>query len=246
MSLEGTALVTGGAKRIGAHITEALAARGADIVIHHHTSGAEADDLARDVRDHGARAWTLQADLADPSAGASLVARASELSGGPVRYLVNNASIYPRDTMADATWENLDQNVRVNAWSPFAAMRGLAAQTEDGAVVNLLDTRLADLDRTHLSYHFSKAMLAAMTDAGARLLAPDVRVNGVAPGPVLAPVGTDDDDFLARIAKLMPLQRTPSPAEIADAVRWLLESRSVTGQVIAVDAGRHLGRAIEG
>ncbi len=114
-----------------------------------------------------------------------------------------------------------------------------------GAVVNVLDARIADYDWDHVGYHLAKRMLADLTQLCAVRFAPAITVNGVAPGPVLPPRG-EGTAVLERWAKHLPLQRTPSPDDVADAVLYLLGSRSVTGQIVNVDGGRHLGRAVYG
>lgn len=230
-----TALVTGGAKRIGAAVGTALAGAGCRVAVHANTSLDEAEDLADRIG-----GVAVQADLQDPQAAQSLVSRAAEALGGPVTYLVNNASAFPRTRLQDATYEDLDAMMRLHAWAPLALTRSLAAQGGEAAV-NLLDTRITSHDPTHMPYHLSKQALAALTRTLARELAP-MRVSGVAPGPVLEPTdGSDGSRHQAAIDATL-LGRAGRPEEVASAVRFLLQAEYITGDILYVDGGRHLRR----
>lgn len=233
-----TALVTGGAKRLGRATVLALARQGAGVAIHYHRSGEAAEVLAEEVQDHGVGAWTVNADLGDRGAVEGLFG-AAVAKAGPVDILVNNASIFPGDTFGDATYEALEENFRVNAWAPFALMRAFTGQDRGGAIVNLLDARMGDYDKRHFSYHLSKRALFTFTRAGALELAPSIRVNGVAPGLVLPPPG-EDESFLTKWAHSNPLNTHGGPEDIAEAVVFLAAAPFVTGQIIYVDGGRHL------
>ncbi len=233
-----TALVTGAARRLGRATALALADNGADVVIHYRGSADEAGDVAEQVRRIGRRAWCVQADLADPAAAGELVGRARD-AAGTVDVLVNNASIFPADTVTDFTPAALDENVRVNALAPLLLCRAFADGGNAGHVVNFLDSRFVDYDRAHAAYHLSKRMLASLTRMLALELAPAVQVNAVAPGLILPPPG-EDESFLEANAHTNPLNRYGSPAEIADAVLLLVRTRFITGQVIFVDGGRHM------
>lgn len=252
-SLQGeVALVTGGARRIGAAICRALAAEGAAIIVHHHRSKPEAIALVEELRQGGAQAWTLRADLSKARDRGRMLHDARKTAGAPVTLLVNNASTFPESTVANLSREELRQAVEVNAWAPFALSRTFAEELPSGrrgAVVNLIDARISDYDWQHVGYWLAKRMLADLTRLCAVDFAPGVRVNAVSPGPVLAPEderGRSDPEFLKRMAKHVPLRQTPTPADVADTVVHLLSSRSVTGQIINVDGGRHLGRAVYG
>ncbi len=250
-----TALVTGAGHRLGRAMALRLGALGARVVVHHNASVDAAEDVCARLVRMGAEAVPLQADLSDPGQAAGLVGRARKAAGQPIRFLVNNAADFPKAKLADIEWTDLERSLRVDAWAPFALTRAFAAQAERvpdadmmgpvGAVVNLLDARIADYDWDHVGYHLAKRMLADLTQLSAVEFAPHITVNGVAPGPVLPPAG-EGLGTLARWAKHLPLQRTPSPDDVADAALFLLGARSVTGQVIYVDGGRHLGRAVYG
>ena len=237
---EKVALVTGGARRLGRAIALTLADAGAAVVVHYNHSGEAAQATAETIRQRGGSAWTLQADLSDPHRAEALIGRARERVGTEISILVNNASIFPSGGLSDLTPDSLDANLRVNALAPLFLGRALSAQGTPGQVVNLLDTRIAGHDGEHVAYLLSKQLLAHVTRLLARELAPRVTVNGVAPGPVLPPA-QKDQSYLDALAARLPLGRPPRPEEIADTVRFLVCSPSVTGQVIYVDGGNHLG-----
>jgi len=238
--LEGrTALVTGAAVRVGRSIALALAERGANVIVHYRSSGEEAEATCADLRALGVQAWSIAADLGAPDQAAELIPRAAALAG-PVHALVNSASIFGPSTLADMTLEQVIANLTVNAWAPFALMRGLAAQEIDaGRVVNLLDTRVQGLDLDHAAYILSKHALLQLTRMAAVELAPRITVNAVAPGLILPPPG-EDESYLEALAESLPLKRHGSAEDLADAVAYLLAADFVTGQVVFVDGGRHV------
>jgi NAD(P)-dependent dehydrogenase (short-subunit alcohol dehydrogenase family) len=241
MELRGKwALVTGGAKRIGIVIARELASRGANVVVHYHTSASEAADAVASLRALGVRAEALPADLGDAAQVRRLAEDAETCSGG-IDVLVNNASNYLRerfDALTEATWDaSLDVNLKAPfllSWTIGRAMRARG----DGTIVNLVDWAAERPYRDYLPYCVSKAGLVALTKAFAKELAPTVRVNAVAPGPVLPP-----DDFgadtLAAIRRATPLGRIGSPEDVARAIRFLAEEASFsTGSILHVDGGR--------
>lgn len=233
-----TALVTGAAKRLGRTVVLALAENGVNVVLHYGASRAEAEATAKEIRRKRVRAWPIAADLADPDQTCGLVARVVDLAG-PLDFLVNNASIFTPSHLTDFTSDDLAANVQVNAVAPLLLARAFAAQKREGAVVNFLDSRIADYDREHAAYHLSKRMLHTLTKMMALEFAPRVRVNAVAPGLILPPPG-QDESYLRKYRTTNPLQRIGSSAGVAEAVLFLLRSEFVTGQVIYVDGGRHL------
>jgi NAD(P)-dependent dehydrogenase (short-subunit alcohol dehydrogenase family) len=248
------ALVTGGAVRIGAAIARALHAAGADIVVHHNRSGAAATALAKELSKGRRKAWTVRADLAKPKDRAGLLAAAAKAAGRPITLLVNNASDFPAARLATLGHDAFLAALEVNAWAPFELTRAFAAQLPTdgrGAVVNLVDARIADYDWAHVGYWLAKRMLADLTRLCAVEYAPRVTVNAVCPGAVLPPstkaMGTKEGKaFLAQMAKHVPLRSTPTPDDIAAAAVHLLAAPHTTGTFVAVDGGRHLGRAVYG
>lgn len=244
------ALVTGGGRRIGAAIVEALARAGAAVVVHHRESRLEADRLAHRVQAGGGKAWLVKGDLRKTRDRGRLLTDASKAAGAPITLLVNNASDFPESSMANLDLDALHAAIEVNAWAPFALTRTFADMLPNdrrGAVVNLIDSRVADYDWQHVGYWLAKRMLADLTRLCAVEYAPRVTVNGVSPGPVLPPETEktqNDPDYMRRLAKHLPLRRTPTPADVAETVVHLLGARSITGSIVDVDGGRHLGRAV--
>lgn len=239
-----TALITGGAKRIGRSVAIALAERGADAVIHYRGSFAEAESAADEIRRLGRKAWTLQADLTVEADLSSLMERAFRVADG-VDILINNASEFPSSTLETVTLEELIRSVTIEAWTPLLLGRNLAQMTDKGHVVNVLDTRAFGYDWDHAAYHAAKHMLRLFTREMAIRFAPNLAVNGVAPGLILPPEGKDHT-YLEGLMHTVPLKRIGSPADVSDAVLFLLTSEFITGQVIFVDGGRHLAEAIVG
>ncbi len=245
MHLSGkTALITGGGKRLGRATALALAAEGVSVVIHYQTSAEAAAECADAARRLGVHAWTIQADLGDAEVCQGLLDQACN-QAGPIDILVNNASIFPRNTLVEMTLLDVAENMQVNAMSPFLLSRSLAAQGRSGAIVNLLDTRVVHYDRVHAAYHLSKRMLLTLTRMMALEFAPSIRVNAVAPGLILPPPG-EDESYLQKMAGNVPLQRIGSEEEITEAILFLLRSDFVTGQVIFVDGGFHMKGTVYG
>ena len=236
------ALVTGGARRLGAAIARDLAAAGFAVAIHHHHSGDEADALASDIRGEGGVAKTYAGDLTDAAATAALVpAVAAQL--GPVRLLVNNASLFLPDGLADFTTDIFDAHVAMHVKAPSLLARAMAAGLPDGAyglIVNMIDQRVLAPNPRFYSYTLSKAALAMATKTMAQSLAPRIRVNGIGPGPSLPNERQSQADFDRQVDGLI-LKRGPAPEEFGATIRWLWAAPSVTGQMIALDGGQHLG-----
>ncbi|MBI1245461.1 MAG: SDR family oxidoreductase [Alphaproteobacteria bacterium] len=236
-----TALVTGGAKRIGAAIVEALAADGYAVAIHYRNSRTEAEALAAKITAAGGKAVALAADLAKEE-DVSALADAARAALGPLGVLVNNASEFARDEVPDATRASWDRHMETNLRAPFVLAQALARGLPDGAhgaVVNMIDQRVWNLTPHFTSYTLSKAGLWTLTQTMALALAPRIRVNAIGPGPTLKSVRQNPEHFARQIASV-PLKRGPELGEIADCVRFMLAAGSLTGQMIALDGGQHL------
>ncbi|HEY3398005.1 MAG TPA: SDR family oxidoreductase [Armatimonadota bacterium] len=233
-----TALITGGAQRVGAAIALALAEQGVHIVIHYRHSAAEAEMLAREVRAAGVTARTLAGDLADPAVAEELVGHALALAG-TLDLLVNNASEFPPDTLETMSLPSLEHNLAVNAWAPLALSRAFRREVGHGQIINLLDSRMDDYDPGHASYLLSKQLLAAITRTTAVEFAPQLAVNAVAPGLILPPAGRDAA-YLEALGVTVPLQHAGDPGDVAAAVVFLAQSTFITGHTVYVDGGRHL------
>jgi len=235
------ALVTGGAQRIGRAISIALASAGYGVCIHHHASADAAQSLVNEINAQGGHAEAIAADLSVESETATLIARAGSAMG-PLDLLVNNAALFERDEVHTTTKESWDRHMDVNLRAPFILTQAFASARAEGItgnVVNILDQRVRNLTPHFLSYTLSKAGLWTLTRTLALALAPDVRVNGIAPGPVLASPRQSEDAF-KRQAEATPLGRAISPEEVAKGVLFILEAGSLTGQMIALDSGQHL------
>ena len=245
MNDRGGALVTGGAKRVGRAISLALAGAGYAVAIHHRSGADEAQALVREIEAKGGRAKSLEADLSQPEAITALVEGAGQ-AAGPLTLLVNNASHFNDDSIETITQQSFRDHMAPNLLAPllltqaFAkAAAGLAADA-DPSVVNILDQRVLRPNPQFFSYTLSKVGLYTATQTMAQALAPRIRVNGVGPGPTLPSIHQDQEAFDAEVRGI-PLQRQTGLNDIAGAVLYLAGARAVTGQMIAVDGGQHLG-----
>lgn len=233
-----TALITGAAKRLGRAIALALARQGAGIVVHHNKSEQAAEALCAELQDLGTAAHTIRADLSDADQTQNLF-QSAVTQGGPIDILVNNASVFDKETVWETTGPSLWRNLQIHSLAPLVLARALAAQNRPAQIVNLLDTRVTVYDREHASYHISKRVLLTLTRILALELAPAITVNAVAPGLILPPAG-QDESYLKKLAHCNPLNRYGNPEDVAEAVLFLLHGRFVTGQVIYVDGGYHM------
>ena len=236
------ALVTGGARRIGRAIVEDLAANGWATAIHYGHSHREAHELAAACIRLGTDAACIQGDLADPATPARLIAEANATLG-PLTLLVNNASVFEKDTVGQLDADLWQKQINVNLMAPVFLADAFARQLPDGAegnIVNLLDQRIWRPTPSHFSYQISKSALHAATITLAQALAPRIRVNGIAPGPVLPNIRAPDDTAFRKHVAGLPLKRQPDLADFGRTVRYFIENRSVTGQVVALDGGQHL------
>jgi NAD(P)-dependent dehydrogenase (short-subunit alcohol dehydrogenase family) len=241
------ALVTGGARRIGRALALPLAEAGYAVAVHHHSSHAAAEALVAEIAGAGGRAVALAADLSDENAVRKLLPDAMA-AVGPIGVLVNNASIFENDTVATATRESWDAHLAINLRAPFVLIQDFAARLpaeSGGVVVNLLDERVWNLTPYFISYTVSKTGLWTLTRTMALALAPRIRVNAIGPGPTLPNARQTPEQFLDR-CRAMPLRRGTSPREIAAAMRFILDAPAMTGQMIALDGGEHLGWAQSG
>ncbi|WP_258869602.1 SDR family oxidoreductase [Paracoccus thiocyanatus] len=244
-----TALVTGGARRLGRAITLYLARRGIDVAIHYQSSAAEAESAAAEARALGVRAAIFQADLLDLDQTEALVDRA-HAALGPLDLLVNNASIFEYDNIASASRESWDRHLGSNLRAPFIltqsfarqapkADRGGAEPVAAGLVVNMIDQRVLKPTPEFMTYSLAKAGLWWLTRTSAQALGPDIRVNAIGPGPTVQGVRQSDRHFAQQRAATV-LQRGAGPEDVCSALGYLMDAPSVTGQLICVDGGQHL------
>ena len=236
------ALVTGAGRRIGRAIALGLARAGWDVAVHYRASGDEAAQVAAEIVALGRRAVTLQCDLSDEVAVRELLPRAIAALG-PVRCVVNNASLFDYDSAADFTAARLDAHMRANVAAPILLAQALHAATAGGgepaAVINLLDQKLYNLNPDFLSYTLSKAALHTATTMLAQQLAPAVRVVGIAPGITMVS-GDQTEAGFANAHQQTPLGRSSTPEDIADSVVYAASARAMTGTTLLVDGGQHL------
>lgn len=248
----GRALVTGAGGRLGAAMARYLGQRGFDVAVHYATSAEGADDVVSDIKAQGRQAAALQANLLMDDETEALFAQATDALGGPITCLVNNASIFEYDTVQSATRESWDRHMGSNLRAPFVltqAMAGqeLAAGTDEAGepiasalIVNMIDQRVRKLTPEFMTYTLAKMGLWALTQTSAQALAPVVRVNAIGPGPTLQGSRQSDTHFARQRASTV-LRRGANAEDITAALGYFLDAPAVTGQLICVDGGQHLG-----
>ncbi len=235
----GGALITGAARRIGRTLALAAARAGYDVAVHGRHADDDTRSLIAEIAGLGRKAELVAADLTDDDALLALVPRAAD-AVGPLSLLVNNASLFQDDRLEDLTAASLDGHLAANLRAPILLIQAFAAQAPAGGqVVNILDQRVWKPTPQFFSYAISKAALWQATLMSAQALAPNIRVNGIGPGPTLRSIHQDAAEFDAEAARV-PLEHGASLAEIAAALLYLIDAVSVTGQMIAVDGGQHL------
>ena len=233
MELDGprTAIVTGGAERIGAEIVRALAADGWHVLIHYHHARPEAEALAAEIGNGS----TVGADLADPQAAEAILAAASGLP--PLRLLVNNASVFAHDDIADFTAQGWAAHLDVNLRAPAFLSRAFAARAGRGLIVNMLDAKLAALNADFFSYTISKIGLAGLTELCARAFAPGIRVCGIAPSVTMVS-GPQTRANFDKVRGMNALGLGVDVAEIVGALRFIVATPTLTGHTILLDGGQ--------
>ncbi len=242
MELRGrTAVVTGGAVRVGRAISTALAREGAHVYIHYNRSAAPAEELRDEIIARGGVAAAGSADLSDPGRAHQLI-RMAEDELGPVTVLVNSASGFPADSLEDVTLEGWRRTMDLTLGSPMFLIQAFAARVDadaQGAVVNVTDVKTMRPYREHLSYVLAKGGIDTLTRAAARSLAPRIRVNAVALGVILPPPG-EGDEYVNALAEHLPLQRVGGPEVVGDTVVFLARNDFMTGEIVHLDGGAGL------
>jgi NAD(P)-dependent dehydrogenase (short-subunit alcohol dehydrogenase family) len=227
---ERTAIVTGGAKRIGAALSQALAADGWHVLIHYNQSRREAEAVAAQIGGS-----SVQADLADPGAADRIMGALDGLP--PPRLLVNSASRFSLDQLRDFDVAGWDAHLDINLRAPALLSRAFAARTDTGLIVNMLDAKLEALNPDYFSYTISKVGLAGLTELTARALAPGIRVCGIAPSVTLVS-GPHSRENFDQVHALNALRRGVAVEEIVGALRFIIATPTLTGQIITIDAGQ--------
>lgn len=245
------ALVTGAARRLGRAMALDLAARGFDVAVHYASSADAAKQVVAEITSMGRRAIALPADLLDEAAMAGLVPSAAHALG-PLTVLVNNASIFEYDNIETADRTSWDRHFQSNLRAPFVLTQAFAAQAPDpetdamgeplakALIVNMIDQRVRKLTPEFMTYTLAKSALWTLTQTSAQALAPKVRVNAIGPGPTLQGARQSAAHFAGQRAATI-LKRGADPAGICAALGYLVEAPAVTGQLICVDGGQHLG-----
>lgn len=231
------ALVTGGARRLGSYMVRALAQEGMEIVLHYRGSEKEARSLQRELEEKGTKCHLLQSDLGSAEERKVFISQL-EIKKLRPHVIINSASIFPEQNMWD--WDEAD--LLSNMSLHLTAARDLSSMlrgSEEGAIINLLDSRIQDYDRKHIPYHFSKKALFQLTRMLAVEMAPRVRVNAIAPGLILPPEGKGEE-YMEEMKQYNPLNASGTPEDIVSTLLFLLKSPFITGQVIYVDGGRNL------
>lgn len=239
MNLKGkTALITGGAHRVGRILSLALAEAGVNVIIHYGSSHAAAEQTLSEVRQKGVGGWLIQADLNQLKELEGMVGQAWRLS--PFQILVNNAAIFEPLRWDQVTLEDWQRHLNINLTAPFLLSQAFARKlTEpEGRIINILDWRALRPVDDHLPYTISKAALASLTRSLAVAFAPSITVNGIALGAILPPADGGDVD---QVIQGVPAGRWAQPHEVGQALLYLLGSATyTTGEILHIDGGRHL------
>jgi NAD(P)-dependent dehydrogenase (short-subunit alcohol dehydrogenase family) len=232
-----TILITGAARRVGRIFALACGRAGANVIIHHGHSPADAESLRNEIASFGPQAWVLAADLSQPESASQLIERASELS--PLYGLVNSAAIFESLTLHDTTLDDWNRHLAINLTAPFLLCQAFAKHAQEGRIVNILDWRALRPGADHFPYTITKSALAGMTKSMALALAPNITVNGLALGAILPPA--DDPSASEKVIEHVPAQRWSEAKEVEEALLFLLSGPAyITGEVIHLDGGRHL------
>ena len=230
-------LITGAARRIGRILALACANAGANIVIHHAHSDADAESLLSEISGLNRKAWVFKADLSDSSQAQDLIPLINKST--PIHYLINNSAIFGSQTFETTSLEVWKEHLALNLTAPFLLSQAFAKQANDGArIINILDWRALRPGADHFAYTISKSALAAMTKSIAVSLVPKITVNGLALGAILPP---SDGGVNDKITESIPMKRWAIEGEIEQALLFLLTSPDfITGEIIHLDGGRHL------
>ena len=241
------ALVTGSAQRIGRCLALFLAERGYSLALHYHQSGQQALQAQTDIKKRGVACEIFKANLAQSAEVAQLIPQVLKRMG-PIDLLINNVSVFNSPNFMASTEKQFDHDVAVNLRAPFFLTQAFAAQVAKGTsksksypslIVNMLDTRITKVQTDYCIYTLTKHALFHLTCIAAKSLAPRIRVNAIAPGPALPPLGTTQAR-LDKSSTTTPLGAASPPSTLAQGLGYLLDAHTVTGQVLYIDSGQHL------
>ena len=234
----GTALITGGSQRIGQAIALALAHKGYKIALHYNGSREAAQQLAEKIRKTQAACDIFPADLSDQNDTLSLIASVHKRFPD-LNLLINNASIFKASKLSTQDLAQLEEHWTINLKAPYILICEFARVCKTGGIINMLDTHIIKNKTEHLAYLLSKKSLADLTQMAALSLAPQIRVNGIAPGAILPPANKSSS-YLDRLAQKVPLKRKGDPSYITRSIEFLLDNDYMTGQILWNDGGEHL------
>lgn len=233
-----SALITGGAKRIGKAIALYLAENGYDIALHYYTSEKEAKLVKNEINKLGRKCNLYKCNLFNTEKSATLIKKIKK-SFPDLSLLINNASIFEEGKFLETDLSFLDRHLNINFKAPFFLSQGFARYCKKGQIINLLDTNIRRTKTKFFAYNLSKKMLYEFTRMLAMELAPKIRVNAIAPGPILPP-SNKEKEYLEREQKTVPMERWGTLSEVLQSVDFLLMNKYLTGQCIFVDGGDHL------
>ena len=232
-----TAVVTGGAHRLGKSISLCLAEMGYSIVLHYGSSAEQATQTKVEIEEKDVQCQLISLDLKQPNCGPALFDQIDPKM--EVEVLVNSASIFQPSDFGNTSEELLDLHYQINLRSPYSLLKTFVNRYKSGHIINILDTKIVQHHTHHLDYLLSKKSLRDLTLIAARECGPGFRVNGIAPGLILPPEGADQS-YLEKKAKKIPLQQTGNPRDIQRAIHYLIKNPFITGQILYIDGGEHL------
>jgi pteridine reductase len=234
-----SAIVTGGAKRVGKALALGLAERGYDIGLHYNSSEKDANDTKKEIEKLGGVCHLLQADLLQAHAIADLIDTASKRLSN-ISLLINNASLYEQVDFLQTESSLLEKNLAIHVVAPFLLTQQFAKTCQSGNVINIVDTMINRCQGSHFAYLLSKKTLFDFTKMAARALAPTIRVNAIAPGSTLEPLDDLDSNYMERRARHIPLKLKGDPHYLLAGVDYLLSNAFVTGECLFIDGGAHI------
>ncbi|MBX7145860.1 MAG: SDR family oxidoreductase [Alphaproteobacteria bacterium] len=244
MELKKIALVTGAGKRIGRSIALDLAKQNWSLIIHYHNSAEEAEEVAHTIITNGGQAYPIKANLFHENEVKTLIPKAIKFFGS-ITCLINNASIFEFDSIHTANTESWHKHMEINLHAPFILSQDFAKQEINGNIINILDQRVLKLTPYFVSYTVSKMGLWTLTRTLALALAPKIRVNAIGPGPTLQSIHQTEQEFLEQCYS-MPLHHGATLDDINNTIQFILNTPALTGQIIALDGGEHLGWIVPG
>lgn len=234
------ALITGSAVRLGRELAGHLARHGWDLALHYRSSAYELADLQAGLKLAYPKShfYSFQADLSDPNSTQSLVKQVTE-KFGQLDLVINNASVFEPSSFRETSTELLIRHTTINFVAPFVLMRDFANSASKGIIINMLDARITTNKSDYLAYTLSKKSLWELTKMAALELAPHFRVNAIAPGAILAPVGKDQD-YLEKVAASTPMKTPSGVISVLKGIDYIIDNQDLTGQLLFCDGGSHL------